>query len=122
MADLTNELDVGALERDLQGARDALSKLMGVLRTHLALEDDLLLARLMVHADADVRTTAKRFVEEMGGIKAAALANNDRWLDTTAIKADAATFVKETQGILGGLSDRITRENDELYALVDAIS
>ena len=100
-------------------ARSALSKLAGKLLLHLGAEDEHLYPNLMASNDAETKKIAQQFVDEMGGIAKAFLGYNEKWKTASSIQADAAGFITETKGIYAALADRIDKENNILYPLMD---
>jgi hypothetical protein len=58
------------------------------------------------------------FCGEMAGIKEVFAAYNRKWVER-AIQKDFKSFTTRTKPIIEALKTRITRENDELYALYD---
>jgi iron-sulfur cluster repair protein YtfE (RIC family) len=111
-------------DRAVTGAhevRSLLSSLTGKLSVHFAMEDKSLYPHLMQHADSAVRDTAKRFSTEMAGVRPALDAFNQKWTERE-IAANPAGFCAETKKVFGVLADRIKRENNELYAMVDKLA
>ncbi len=100
---------------DLFGVR---KRLTAKLIAHLKAEDWLLYPRLLESGDADVAATARVFVEEMGGLAAAFNAYVESW-DAFRIDREWAEYRTETTGIIAALRCRITRENRELYPLIE---
>ena len=98
--------------------RTELTALAAKVNVHLAMEDDALYPRLHAHADPKVRNLAKKFTDEMSGIKAAFQKYIQTW-NEPAIRRDATGFVAATKGLFAALAQRIQRENTELYPLLD---
>ena len=94
------------------------SRLNGLLIAHLKAEDWVLYPPLLDSPDPEVARTARRFVDEMGGLAAAYAAFNNQW-DALRIGNDWPTYQRDAQGIIDALSDRIVRENRELYPLLE---
>lgn len=86
---------------------------------HLAIEDRSLYPRCQAHLDAAIRTTAARFLTEMGGLSAEVDAYRRSWPGPLAIGRDPARFVTETRRLLAALTARVAREERELYDLID---
>jgi len=105
---------------DAQVLRTALSNLAGKLNFHLAMEDKALYPRLM-KGDGDVKVTATRFMQEMGGLGDAFQAYNNRW-QVSAIRKEPEAFASETHKVFQTLGKRIARENAELYPLADNVA
>jgi len=119
---LAATLDTGKLSADGAPARSALSKLAGKLLLHLGAEDEHLYPNLMSSNDASTKKIAQQFVDEMGGIADAFIRYNTKWKTASGIQADAASFIKETKGIYKALADRIDKENNILYPLMDKVA
>lgn len=98
--------------------RMELTAMAAKVNVHLAMEDDALYPRLLVHTDPKVRNLAKKFTDEMSGIKVAFQKYTATW-NEPAIRGDAAGFVAATKGLFAALAQRIQRENTELYPLLD---
>jgi hypothetical protein len=103
---------------DVAIVRTELSRLAGVLKMHLSIEDEVLYAALAQSQDRTVRETARQFAEEMGGLAARFTTYNSLWT-LHAIEADPAAFVAETRALFTALAERIDRENQLLYPLFE---
>ncbi len=112
-------LNAEELKKDASAIRELLMMLAGKLKMHLAMEDKALYPNLINHTNDDVRNTAKKFVEEMGGIKEAFTAYVEKWSIAGKIENDAEEFVRETQNLFAALGNRVERENNELYPLLE---
>ena len=95
-------------------------ELNSVLIAHLKAEDWLLYPRLMASGDSGVAAVARTFSEEMGGLSAAVAGYNNRW-DAESIDQDWPGYCRETHGIIEALIHRVTRENRELYPLLEQL-
>jgi hypothetical protein len=113
-------LDAEKLKQDGAAVRTLLSSLAGKLTVHLAMEDKSLYPALLASADPTIRAKAKRFTDEMGGIKQALTAYLARYPSGPVIAQSAAGFVKETTEILAVLARRVRAEDSDLYVAVDA--
>ena len=120
--ELAGELDSDKLASDATTARSALSKLAGKLVLHLGAEDKYLYPDLMASKDAETQKTAQAFVEEMGGIAEAFIAYKDKWTTASAIQSNVAGFIDETKAIYGALANRIDKENNILYPMMDRLA
>jgi iron-sulfur cluster repair protein YtfE (RIC family) len=95
-------------------------KLSSTLIAHLKAEDWVLYPPLLSSADQQVATTARQFVDEMGGLAQAFSVYIERW-DALSIESDWPRYQRETKGIIEALTNRIVRENQELYPLLETI-
>ena len=87
---------------------------------HLKSEDWVLYPRLLVSRDRHIAETARLFSREMGGLATAFRDYAEQW-GSYAIEGDWSRYQLETAEILGALTDRIAREDRELYPLFDAL-
>jgi hypothetical protein len=88
------------------------------LIAHLMAEDWVLYPRLISSPEPNIADTARAFSEEMGGLAAAYRNYAGHWT-AGAIEADWPGYCAETRGIIDALTNRILRENRELYPLLD---
>lgn len=98
-----------------------IAKLTGLLRVHFALEDRTLYPLMIQSAHGDAAAVALAFRDEMGGLAQIYLDFAGRWATSAQISADFDRFRKEARTVFAALSERITRENEQLYPLADAI-
>ena len=75
---------------------------------------------LLSSGDAQVAATAKQFVDEMGGLAQAYTVFSER-CDALSIESNWAGYRKEARGIIEALTNRIVRENRELYPLLEKV-
>jgi len=99
---------------------DVRRRLSSVLIAHLKAEDWVLYPPLLSSADTKVAETARQFVDEMGGLAQAFTVYVERW-DALSIESDWTRYQRESRGIIEALINRITRENQELYPLLERI-
>jgi hypothetical protein len=114
-------LDPKRVAGDADMVRALVSALISRLSMHIAAEDNTLYPGLVQHADATVRDTARRFVGEMAGVRPAVEAYNRKWGERE-IAADAVGFCAETRMVFSLLADCFSRENAELYPMVDELA
>jgi len=117
---IVTKLDAGKLKgADAAPTADLLKALAGKLIIHLAAEDQQLYPKMAKSSDKIVAATAKRFQQEMGGLKAAFEAYYGKWSMAKAIQSDPPGFIAATKGVFDALGKRVQRENTELYPLAD---
>ncbi len=116
---LTRQLDEAALAKNATEARSTLAALAGIVKVHLAGEDQSLYPRLKESRDSAVRAMASAFVAELGGLGQAFSGYLGRFSTAAAIQARAPQFVTETNGIREALIGRIAKEESELYPLAE---
>jgi hypothetical protein len=118
-AEITAALDAKELASSAEIMSGLLSVLGGKLTIHLAMEDKGLYPRLLRHQNLVIRDTAKRFMHEMGGIQTVFGEYLTRWRDAAVIQKRPDDFIKETRTLLAALSARVSREDNDLYPIVD---
>jgi hypothetical protein len=99
----------------------SISQLNSSLLLHLTLEDSALYPNLERHTDASVRSMAHSYKKSMGGLRASYEAYARKWISVADIEKNQVQFSTETIKILKELGDRISKENNELLALVDRL-
>ncbi len=98
-----------------------LARLTGILRIHLALEDEILYPALRNASDARIAETAERYWQEMGGLAGAFLDFVDRWKRADTLLAEADRFRSESTLVFGALAERIAREHGEIYPMAERL-
>lgn len=98
-----------------------MARLTGILRIHLALEDEILYPALRNASDAEVARTAERYWQEMGGLADAFFDFVDRWKRADVLLADADRFRAESAHVFAALAERIEREHAEIYPMAERL-
>ena len=96
------------------------AKLTGKISMHLAAEDKSLYPKLAASSNANISKTARAFQAEMGALSEIYAAFTKKWT-VSAVAEAPADFATEASAVLKALSDRIDRENTQLYPLADAV-
>ena len=121
VTEISTHLNVNELSNDATEVRRLLSLLFGKLNVHLSMEDNALYPKLLEHSDERVKSMAKRYMDEMGGVGKAVNAYKDKWSTASLIQKNPSGFIEQTKGIFDALAKRITKENNELYKPVDEL-
>lgn len=119
IAAISDRLDAEEIARDSAPIAAVIRELFGKFTLHLAMEDGILYPEMRAAGEPAVSETARRFQEEMGGLKSEFGRFKGRWPTRAAIAADPKGFVEETRSLLKALTTRIRREDEELYPLAD---
>lgn len=98
-----------------------IARLTGILRIHLALEDEILYPALRNASDAKIAEIGERYWQEMGGLADTFLDFVDRWKRADVLLAEQARFRAEAAQVFKALADRIDREHREVYPLAEQI-
>lgn len=112
-------LDERLAAADSAGLRTLLSELAGTLRVHLAMEDQRMYPKLVMSRDDAVARVARELVGEVGGVREAFESYLARWPSDREIASNRARFDVETRAMLATLADRIRREDELLFPLLE---
>jgi Hemerythrin HHE cation binding domain len=118
--EIAAKLSRKTIVEEAANVRRLVAKFAGKLAVHASMENEALYPRLFDHPDPAVRARAKELFDEVGELYATFHDYAARWPTVGAIQANGSDFVKDTREILFRLAIRMTKENDELYPLVDA--
>lgn len=113
-------LDAEAIAADPNGIAAVLRELFGKFSVHLAIEDNSLYPRAKALNDPRLQEVASRFETEMGGLSRRFDGYRQTWPGPLAIARDPARFASETRVVLDALKERVSREESQLYDLIDA--
>lgn len=118
---LVSLLQADKLIKDATTARGLLAILAGKLTVHLQMEDKSLYPHLLSHKNDRLISLTTKYINEMGGIKESFEAFLKRWPTSARIQENPEGFIRETKGVIDILSNRISKEDKELYPLVDQL-
>ncbi|MBA3666665.1 MAG: hemerythrin domain-containing protein [Sphingomonas sp.] len=99
-----------------------LSKLLGLLRTHLAQEDVHFYPAMIQSGDPQAGAAALSIAMEMGDLAERFERFAARWSSSAVIAARFDRFRYDALTIFAKLEARIRRENEELYPLADRLA
>ena len=116
---ISTKLNADELAKDAREVNQLLFTMLGKLSVHLAAEDHALYLRLLNHSDEEIRSMAKQYVDEMGGLGKVVNVYKNKWLNHADIRRDPKTFIEETKSIFSALGKRIEKENNELFKALD---
>jgi hypothetical protein len=120
---LASEINTALLENPppIEHIGKLLPALAGRISMHLAMEDNALYPKLLDSPEAKIRNTAGEFITRMGDFKKIFGDYHQRWNSNLKVKDSFNKFRRETQMILAALTQRISREDEELYDVADRI-
>jgi hemerythrin-like domain-containing protein len=96
-----------------------LARLAGILRTHFALEDEILYPTMIESDHRQAAVMARVFRTEHANLANQFERFIGRWSKSAAIAASLRQFEFEAGMFFAALRDRIDRENRELYPLAE---
>lgn len=104
---------------DPEACRSGLAKLAGVLKIHLAMEDNALYPRMLAHTDAAVRQTASEYQKSMGQLAPAFETFYEKWRRYGEIESAPDEFIAAWRAIADALKKRMDLEDANLYQVAD---
>ncbi|MTI60474.1 MAG: hemerythrin domain-containing protein [Firmicutes bacterium] len=122
---LVNKLRTLSLEEKLadreraKEVRKNLSLLVGKLKVHIKHEDDFLYPSLLESKNKDVRRISKKFIDEIGDFSKVLEKFNKKYLRHSVITENPDDFITDLTGVLTKLEQRIEKEDNKLYPLVN---
>lgn len=119
MRRMVQELSRYLVPIDPEACRSSLAKLAGILKIHLAMEDNALYPRMLANPDAAVRKIAAEYQQSMGQLAPAFETFYEKWRRHGAIDSAPQEFVDACRGIADALKKRMDLEDANLYQLVD---
>lgn len=96
-----------------------ISRLAGKLKIHMLEEDKFLYPELLNHPDYEVKMMANQYISEMGSLAEEYARFKTKYNTPGKILADPDTFISEAKTILRALKNRISKEDNELYAFIE---
>lgn len=121
LTDLFDCIEAYAGDADAYPLSLKLARLAGMLRTHFAMEDEVLYPYMIASDDRDAAVMARVFRSELGNIGAQFDRFIQRWLSSDAIAASFPQFSYEAGMLFGAILERNEREDRDLFPLADAL-
>jgi iron-sulfur cluster repair protein YtfE (RIC family) len=121
MTEVSSKLNSDELSKDPSQVCKLLSDLAEDLNYHLTLEDHSFYPKLFNHPDKNIVEITHKFVNEVRGIKDSFKIYISKWNDHGLVQNNPDNFIKDTMNMFKSISDRIYKEDNILYPLVDNI-
>lgn len=96
-----------------------INKLVGIFSVHTASEDDILYPEMKASPAASA--VAEQFQSEMDGLISEIEMYFLKWGSPAAVSGNPGDFVNESKSLCSSLSQRIEREDAELYPLAESL-
>lgn len=109
-----NVMELNAME-----AASHINKLAGKLQVHLTSEDKFLYPTLISGKDLSLKKMANIYMNEMGEISQVFTNYKNKFNTKNKIEANLMGFVEETKSILKAIETRISKEENELYKMIN---
>ena len=119
--DISSCMTAEKLSEDATQVFGLLLALSDNLSFHLKREDTALYPALFRHPDKKISKLAKKYMDEMGGIRQAFKQYTARWPHATSIQDSPEDFIAETREIFDTLCERIKKEDTFLYPMLEIV-
>lgn len=119
---IAGDTSTSAAQMSEAKARSVLIRLIGSLRAHLGLERCVSLSRNAREFRSGATSESQTFQQEIGGLAQAVDAFHRKWSLINAIDNDREGFLSDWIVVRKALSDRMSGEDDDLYAILDRAS
>lgn len=120
MAQILKSLDIPALQKDAEEARGLVSRLVGKLSVHLAMEDNVLYPNLASSSDPRLKEMGNSFQDKMGGLLKALKTYQSSWPTVGSVQTNPHQFIKDTTVLFDALNERIKLEDEVLFAAINS--
>ncbi|MBV7273701.1 hemerythrin domain-containing protein [Clostridiaceae bacterium UIB06] len=107
------------IEQNLNEMVKSINIIAGKLKIHLLNEDKYLYPNLLSSSDLALNAFGKKYSEEMKEVSKTYEDYKFKYNTASKIKQNIEKFTKDTEVIFRVLSNRINREEKELYPLLD---
>jgi hypothetical protein len=111
---------IAAPELDGATVQRTLSRMSGLLKMHVAMEIEGLYPQLLEHQDDEVRLLATRTIDKLQSVYEGFLQFRSNW-HADAVQANREAFIKQASFVARAFGESTQREEEGLYAHVDAI-
>ncbi|MGC7873279.1 hemerythrin domain-containing protein [Desulfosporosinus sp. SYSU MS00001] len=109
------------LKANAQQVRNLLSTFIGKANIHRATEDEYLYPKLLKHESPELRNLAQKYYDGFISSKDVLGNYSTKWAAFSKIKENPNEFIDDTKMVLTKILDRIDKENNELFTLVDKL-
>lgn len=105
-------------KQEAQAINQLLIKLLGTLKFHISMEDKFIYPKATASANGKLKSVATKIQSDMAPIGAALEKYARSWSSADKIRVNPDAFVKETNGVIKALVNRIEVEEKTFYPLV----
>jgi len=118
---ISSLLNSDELSKDPSQVCKLLSDLSDDLNYHLTLEDHSFYPALFNHPDKNIVAAATKYVDEVKGLKESFENYMSKWNSPETVQNNPDDFINETMDLFEAISNRIYKEDNVLYPLVENI-
>ncbi|PLX81213.1 MAG: hypothetical protein C0616_05420 [Desulfuromonas sp.] len=110
------------LKQDTEEVRALISRLVGVLSVHLAMEDEVLYRGLAGNADEPLQGLLASCREECGHLSEALIAYQGRWPTPRSVQEAPEQFILETGELFSIIDRRLELEETTIFPAIDSMN
>lgn len=115
---ILNNVKNNTVDKNIDQVVKSINIISGKLKIHLLNEDKYLYPYLMNSSDAALNMFGKKYCEEMKEVSKGYEDYKSKYNTSSKIKQNIGEFKEDTKRIFDALSNRVEREEKELYPLL----
>jgi DUF438 domain-containing protein len=119
VSSISDSLNASTIDEEADRIAQLLVRLGRRIDVHFAQEHRSLFPHYLKSGNRRLQALARSFIDETTGFEATLRDYLRRWASPHSMEADPETFLRETEALLRTLSDRIERENRQLYPALE---
>lgn len=115
---ILNCIKNNSVDKNIEQVVKSINTISGKLKIHLLSEDKHLYPYLISSSDAALNMFGKKYYEEMSEVSKGYNEYKAKYNTSSKIKQNIGDFKEDTERIFSALSNRVEREERELYPLL----
>ncbi len=115
---ILNDVENNTVDKDIEQIVKSINTISGKLKIHLLNEDKYLYPNLLSSSDSALNMFGNKYYEEMKEVSKGYDEYKSKYNTSSKIKQNIEEFKEDTKKIFDALSNRVDREERELYPLL----
>ena len=115
---ILNDIKKDTVDKNIEQIVKSINTISGKLKIHLLSEDEYLYPNLLSSTDAVLNMFGKKYYEEMSEVSKVYDEYKAKYNTSSKLKQNIIDFKDDTERIFSALSNRVEREEKELYPLL----
>ncbi|QNU67693.1 hemerythrin domain-containing protein [Ruminiclostridium herbifermentans] len=115
---ILSDIKNNTVDKNIDNIVKSINTISGKLKIHLLSEDECLYPNLLSSSDAALNMFGKKYYEEMSEVTKGYDEYKAKYNTSSKIKKNIGDFKEDTERIFSALSNRVEREETELYPLL----
>lgn len=115
---ILNDIKNNTVDKNIEQVVKSINTISGKLKIHLLSEDEYLYPNLLSSSDTALNMFGKKYYEEMNEVSKGYDEYKAKYNTSSKLKQNIIDFKEDTERIFSALSNRVEREEKELYPLL----